>query len=95
MLPKKEFTVADMIKALEKLDPALPIYDHYYDEEERSEVWFNATKPTPKKVTIYLVAQKQGKNITVQWSDDKTAGKIVEQKKIVILYPQAPGEIEL
>jgi len=95
MAPRKEFTVADMIKALEKLDPALPIYDHYYDEEEGEEVWFNVTKPTPKKVTIYLTALQQGKKIKLQWSDNKNSGQLVEQKKAVILYPPAKDEIEL
>jgi len=95
MPSKKEFTVADMIKALEKLDPALPIYDHYYDEEEGEEVWFNVTKPTPKKVTIYLTALQQGKKIKLQWSDNKNAGQVVDKKKAVILYPPAKDEIEL
>jgi len=95
MPSKKEFTVADMIKALAKLDPTLPIYDHYYDEEEGEEVWFNVVKPTPKKVTIYLTALQQGKKIKLQWSDNKNAGQVVDKKKAVILYPPAKDEIEL
>lgn len=95
MAARKEFTVADMIKALEKLDPALPLYDHYFDEEECSEIWFNLAKPTPKKKTIYLTASKQGKTLKVQWSDDKSAGEVIEQKKVVILYPPARDEIDL
>lgn len=95
MAARKEFTVADMIKALSKLDPALPLYDHYYDEEEGSEIWFNLAKPTPKKKTIYLTASKQGKTLKIQWSDDKTSGEVVEKKQVVILYPPARGEIDL
>ncbi len=95
MPPRKEFTVADMIKALEKLDPALPIYDHYFDDEECAEVWFNLAKPTPRKVMIYLTAQMEGKNIKLQWNDAKTAGQVIEKKKVVILYPPAKDEIEL
>jgi len=94
MASRKECTVADMIRALEKLDPALPVYDHYFDEEESAEVWFNVAKPTPKKKTIYLTAHKQGKNIKVQWTDDKSSGQVIEQKKVVILYPPASNEIE-
>ena len=92
MAPRKEFTVADMIKALEKLDPSLPIYDHYYDEEEGEEVWFNVTKPTPKKVTIYLTALQLGKKIKLQWSDNKNSGQVVEQKKAVIQTPLPAGK---
>lgn len=94
MASRKEFTIADMIKTLEKLDPELPVYDHYYDDEENAEIWFNVAKPTPKKKTIYLTAQKEGKNLIVQWSDDKNAGQIIEKKKVVILYPPATDEIE-
>jgi len=50
----KEFTVGDMIKALAKMDPELPIYDHYFDDEVQQEIWFNMAKPKPKKQTIYL-----------------------------------------
>jgi hypothetical protein len=91
----KEFTVGDMIKALEKLDPALPIYDHYYDAEENAEVWFNVIKPTPKKQTIYLTARKEGRKLIAQWTDEKTSGQVVEQKNIVILYPPDKHAIEL
>lgn len=95
MAARKEFTVADMIKALSKLDPALPLYDHYYDDEEGSEIWFNLARPTPRKKTIYLTALQRGKKLKIQWSDDKNSGEVVEQKKVVILYPPARDEIEL
>lgn len=95
MAARKEFTVGDMIKALAKLDPDLPLYDHFFDDEEGSEIWFNLARPTPKKKTIYLTAVKEGRNLKVQWSDDKTAGEVVDKKKVVILYPPARGEIDL
>lgn len=91
----KEFTVGDMIKALEKMDPDLPIYDHYYDEELEKEIWFNMAKPRPKKQTIYLKGTQEEGQITLAWTDNRSDGKTVDKKAIVILYPPEKGVIEL
>ena len=92
---RKEFTVGDMIKALEKLDPDLPIYDQYCDDETLEEVWFNWNKPKPKTRTIYLKASQEGDTLTLGWTEDRAGGKIVEKKKVVILYPPEKGVTEL
>lgn len=90
----KEFTVGDMIKALEKMDPDLPLYDHYFDDEVQQEVWFNVAKPKPKKQTIYLKGKKEGNTLNVAWTDHTAEGKTIEKKKVVILYPAEKGVIE-
>ena len=90
----KEFTVGDMIKALEKMDPDLPVYDHYYDEELESEVWFNVAKPKPKKQTLYLKGTRDGDTVTLAWTDQNSEGKTIEKKKVVILYPPEKGVLE-
>lgn len=90
----KEFTVSDMIRALEKLDPELPIYDHYYDDELQKEVWFNVARPRPRQQTIYLKGNKEGDTLYVAWTDRNAEGKTIEKKKIVMLYPPEKGVIE-
>lgn len=90
----KEFTVGDMIKALAKMDPDLPIYDHYYDEDVQQEIWFNMAKPKPKKQTIYLQGTRKRNKVTLAWTDEKSAGTTIESKKVVILYPPEKGVIE-
>jgi len=90
----KELTVGDMIRVLEKLDPSLPVYDHYFDEEIAKEVWFNVARPRPKKQTIYLVGVREKSKITLAWSDQKAGGEIIEKKKVVVLYPPEEGVIE-
>lgn len=90
----KEFTIGDMINALQKLDPELPIYDHYYDEEQEAEVWFNLVKPNPKKVTLYLKARMEGEILIGELTDERAGGEILERKKVVILYPPGKDEIE-
>ncbi len=92
---RKEFTVGDMIRALEKLDPDLPIYDQHCDDETLEEVWFNRDKPKPKTQTIYLKGSLEGDTVTLAWTDQRVGGKTIEKKKIVILYPQEKGVTEL
>lgn len=92
---KKEFTVGDMIRALEKLDPDLPIYDSYCDEETLEEVWFNWDKPRAKTRTIYLKGTLEGDTVNLAWSEERAGGKIIEKKKVVILYPPEKGVTEL
>ena len=91
----KEFTVGDMIKALEKLDPDLPLYDHYHDDDLDAEVWFNLTKPESKKVNIWLTPRVVDGEVMGEWTDSKPRGEILEQKKVVILWPMAKDEIEI
>jgi hypothetical protein len=93
-MPMKEFTVGDMLKVLEKLDPDLPLYDHYFDEEVEKEVWFNVARPKPRKQTIYLVGTREKDQLTLAWTDNKSEGKIIDRKKIVVLYPPESGVIE-
>lgn len=91
----KEFTVGDMIRALAKLDPELPVYDHYYDEDVQKEVWFNVARPRPKKQTIYLKGTHDGETLTLAWSEKGAEGKTVDRKKVVVLYPPEEGVIEI
>ena len=94
-LMKKEFTVGEMISVLLKLDKDLPIYDHFYDSDVEAECWFNLSKPKPRKKTIYLYARKIGKETMCEWSEVKTGEKILETKKVVLLYPPDNTAIEI
>jgi hypothetical protein len=91
----KDFTVGDLIKVLQKLDPALPLYDHYYDEELQQEVWFNLAKPKPKKQTLHLKATSGKGSLSLGWAEPNADGRTIEKKKVVVLYPAEKDVIEI
>jgi hypothetical protein len=92
---KKEFTVGDMIASLQKLDPDLPLYDHFFDEEAGAECWFNLSKPKPKRRTIYLKARPTQDEILLEWTDERGGEPVLATKQVVILYPLQKGEVLL